>query len=126
MTSPDRPLSPHLQIYRWQITSVLSILHRLTGLWLGVGLLALSVAIWLVAPAPAAYRSYAHFLTSPLGLILLVSWSFCFFYHLLNGIRHLFWDLGHGFAIVHFYRSGWLVVVGSLLLVLVVWGFVLY
>ena len=126
MTATDRPLSPHLQIYRWQITSVLSILHRLTGLWLGLGLLALSVAIWLVGPAPAAYQSYAHFLASPLGLVLLVSWSFCFFYHLLNGIRHLFWDLGHGFAIADFYRSGWLVVVGSVLLVLVAWGLVLY
>ncbi len=89
MRSADRPLSPHLQIYRWQLTSVLSILHRAAGVALTAG--AILLVWWLVAAAsgPDAYESVADFLGSWLGLLLLFGWSLSLFYHLCNGIRHL-------------------------------------
>lgn len=119
--SSARPLSPHLQIYRWQLTSVLSILHRFTGLYLALGLVGLSLGLYLLAGSRVDFHAYQSFLESPLGLILLVAWSWSFFYHLLNGVRHLFWDLGKGFALSQVYRSGWFVVVASLVLVLISW-----
>ncbi len=95
MRSADRPLSPHLQIYRWQLTSVLSILHRATGVALSAGTILL--VWWLVAAAsgPEAYEGVQEFLGSWLGLLLLFGWSLSLFYHLCNGIRHLVWDTGH-------------------------------
>ena len=93
MRSPDRPLSPHLQVYRWQLTSVLSILHRAAGIVLGTGTILL--VWWLVAAAsgPEAFEGVENFLGSWLGLLLLFSWTVSLFYHLCNGIRHLVWDL---------------------------------
>jgi succinate dehydrogenase / fumarate reductase cytochrome b subunit len=124
MQHPVRPLSPHLQIYRWQLTSVLSILHRLTGLYLAAGLAGISLGLYLLAFAPRGFVSYQHFLASPFGLVLLVTWSWSFFYHLLNGVRHLFWDLGRGLDLKQVYPSGWIAVVGSLALVMACWFFV--
>ncbi len=111
MDRVERPLSPHLQVYRPQITSVLSILHRLTGLALSVG--ALLLAYWLVALAsgPVVYAQVAAILSSVLFKICYVGWSFCFFYHLANGIRHLVWDVGWGFEPGQIKTSGWVVVV---------------
>ncbi len=121
MTQADRPLSPHLQIYRPQLTSVLSILHRLTGvaLALGTGLLVW----WLAAAAagPEAFAGANGFLGSVLGRLLLLGWSFALFYHLCNGIRHLFWDAGFGYEIATLNRSGWLVLVASLALTVIAW-----
>ena len=122
MTQADRPLSPHLQIYRPQLTSVLSILHRLTGvaLALGTGLLVW----WLAAAAAAGPEAFAGangFLGSVLGRLLLLGWSFALFYHLCNGIRHLFWDAGFGYEIATLNRSGWLVLVASLALTVIAW-----
>jgi succinate dehydrogenase / fumarate reductase cytochrome b subunit len=121
MTQADRPLSPHLQIYRPQLTSVLSILHRLTGvaLALGTGLL-----VWWLAAAAAGPDSFAianDFLGSTFGRLLLLGWSFALFYHLCNGIRHLFWDAGLGYEITTVNRSGWLVLVASLALTVIAW-----
>jgi len=121
MTQADRPLSPHLQIYRPQLTSVLSILHRLTGvaLALGTGLL-----VWWLAAAAAGPDSFAianDFLGSIFGRLLLLGWSFALFYHLCNGIRHLFWDAGLGYEITTVNRSGWLVLVASLALTVIAW-----
>jgi len=121
MQHPVRPLSPHLQIYRWQLTSVLSILHRLTGLYLTLGLVGISLGLYLLAFSPAGFSGYRRFLESPIGLILLVTWSWSFFYHLLNGIRHLFWDMGVGFELKEVYQAGWIAVIGSLGLVLIFW-----
>ncbi|MCC7271936.1 MAG: succinate dehydrogenase, cytochrome b556 subunit [Alphaproteobacteria bacterium] len=106
----SRPLSPHLQIYRPQLTSVLSILHRGTGVALAVGTLLL--VWWLVAAAtgPAAYATAQGFIGSWLGLLLLLGWTFALFFHLCNGIRHLFWDAGYGFELKTVYASGWAVV----------------
>ena len=121
MMPASRPLSPHLQIYRWQITSVLSILHRLTGLALSLGTLLL--VWWLVALAsgPDAFATAQAFVGSWLGRLLLLGWSYSLFYHLANGIRHLFWDAGYGFELKDAYRSGWIVVAVSLIATAVSW-----
>jgi len=126
MRQAGRPLSPHLQIYRPQITSVLSISHRVTGLALAVGTLLL--VWWLLAAAagPAAYAQAQAFLGSWLGVLLLVGWAYALFFHLCNGIRHLVWDAGHGFDITTTYATGWAVVAASagLTLIAVVAGIV--
>jgi succinate dehydrogenase / fumarate reductase cytochrome b subunit len=116
-----RPLSPHLQVYRWQITSVISILHRLTGLGLGIG--AGVLTWWLVAGATSAdaFAIVQHFLGSPFGLFLMFGWTLCLFFHLLNGIRHLAWDLGRGFEKPHYHASGWAVVIGAGAATILVW-----
>ena len=121
MTSANRPLSPHLQVYRPQITSMLSILHRLTGLALGLGTLLL--AWWLIAAAagPGAFADVQGFIGSWLGRIILRGFSVALFFHLLNGIRHLFWDMGKGFEIPTVQASGWIVVVLSSGLTLLAW-----
>lgn len=121
MPSHDRPLSPHIQIYRWQITSVLSILHRMTGIALAVGTLLL--VWWLVAAAagPDAFSTAQDFVGSILGRLLLLGWSWALFYHLCNGIRHLAWDIGWGFDLKSVYATGWTVVAASFLLTIVAW-----
>jgi succinate dehydrogenase / fumarate reductase cytochrome b subunit len=116
-----RPLSPHLKIYRWQIGNSLSILHRLTGIALAFGLLAL--CYWLVALAGGqrAYASAITVLSSPIGRLCLIGWTFAFWFHCLNGVRHLFWDAGYGFERTQRHASGWLAVFGALALTLSVW-----
>jgi succinate dehydrogenase / fumarate reductase cytochrome b subunit len=121
MADAKRPLSPHLGVYRWQISNSLSILHRATGVMLALGGAAL--ALWLVAIAagPDAYLALLAWFGSPLGLLLLAGWSFCFFYHRANGIRHLFWDAGLGFELPRARATGVAVVVASLLLTVAFW-----
>jgi succinate dehydrogenase / fumarate reductase cytochrome b subunit len=121
MTSPDRPLSPHLQIYRWQLTSVLSILHRATGVALSLGTLLL--VYWLIALAagPSTYEVARGLIGSWLGRLLLFGWTAAFFYHLANGIRHLVWDAGHGYELPVVYASGWAVVIATAVLTLASW-----
>ena len=115
-----RPLSPHLQIYRPQRASILSILHRATGIALAVG--ALYLALWVMcAMSPAAYAHFQSFNTSLLGRFVLGGWLFSAFFHLCNGIRHLFWDAGYGFELKDAYRSGWIVVGVSLVATIVSW-----
>jgi len=119
---PDRPLSPHLQVYRPQLTSMLSILHRATGIALSVG--ALYLAVWVItasATSPRSYAIFSSFNMSILGRIVLGGWLFSAYYHLCNGIRHLFWDAGYGFELKDAYRSGWIVVGVSLVATLVSW-----
>ena len=117
----SRPLSPHLQVYRPQLTSVLSILHRATGIALSIG--ALYLAIWVMYAAGGArgYEAFQSFNASILGRILLGGWLFSAFYHLCNGIRHLFWDAGYGFELRDAYRSGWIVVVVALIATVLSW-----
>ena len=106
----NRPISPHLQVYRPQLTSVLSILHRITGVALAVGTILL--VYWLIAAAsgPEAFASAEALIGSWLGRILLFGWTFALYFHLSNGIRHLFWDAGFGFELKTVYASGWTVV----------------
>ena len=123
----NRPISPHLQVYRPQLTSVLSILHRITGVALAVGTILL--VYWLIAAAsgPEAFASAEALIGSWLGRILLFGWTFALYFHLTNGIRHLFWDAGFGFELKTVYASGWTVVALAAVLTLVsfIAGFVL-
>lgn len=121
MTHDKRPLSPDLQIYRPQLTSILSIMHRLTGIALSAG--SLLLVAWLVAGAagPAAYHALLGLLGSWVGQSLMFGWTFSLFYHLCNGIRHLCWDAGYGFELTAIYASGWAVVAVSATLTLVAW-----
>jgi succinate dehydrogenase / fumarate reductase, cytochrome b subunit len=116
-----RPLSPHLQVYRPQLTSVLSITHRATGVALAAGTVLL--VWWLVAAAtgPEQFATVQWFLGTWLGKLMLLGWTFSLFFHLCNGIRHLFWDAGVGFELKAAYRSGWLVVFASIVLTAIVW-----
>ena len=122
MISDPRPLSPHLQIYRWQLTSVLSILHRFTGLGLAVGVVLLVSWFGSAADGPAAFASFQRFLASPIGLILLFGCSIALFYHLCNGLRHLWWDTGRGLELKSVYATGWTVLVATVVLTVIVWG----
>ena len=115
----NRPISPHLQVYKPQLTSVLSILHRITGVALAVGTILL--VYWLIAAAsgPEAFASAEALIGSWLGRILLFGWTFALYFHLTNGIRHLFWDAGFGFELKTVYASGWTVVALAAVLTLV-------
>lgn len=119
----DRPLSPYMfpRWYRFQITSALSILHRLTGMALAVG--SILLAWWLVAVAAGGqvFAATHAFLVSPIGMVLLFAWSVAFFYHLCNGIRHLTWDAGYGFEIRDAYRSGYGVLAATIVLTVLAW-----
>lgn len=121
MATQERPLSPHLQVYRPQLTSVMSILHRGTGVVLALG--ALVFAGWLVAAASGeqAFAAYSAVLASVPGKIALFGFSACLVYHFLNGIRHLAWDAGHGYEIPKAYASGYAVAVLAVILTAVLW-----
>jgi succinate dehydrogenase / fumarate reductase cytochrome b subunit len=116
-----RPLSPNIQVYRPQLTSVLSIANRITGIVLSA--CAVILVIWLIAAAsgPEAYSRFHDVIASWPGQILLLAATFAFFLHLCGGIRHLIWDTGRGFELRQIYASGWIVVVGSVVLTLVCW-----
>ncbi len=120
MAQRARPLSPFMH-YRWQYTNTLSILHRITGVLLSFGFLLL--VYWLAAAAagPERYAAALDTLASPLAQLVLFGITFSFCYHLLNGVRHLFFDMGHGFELKTARASGWAVAIGALLLGLVVW-----
>ena len=122
-----RPLSPFMfpTWYRFQITSALSILHRLTGIALVVGSILLSW--WLVAVAAGGelFAATHGFIASPFGMLLLFLWSIAFFYHLCSGIRHLAWDAGYGFELRNVYRSGYAVLAATAVLTGLSWLYVL-
>ena len=116
-----RPLSPHLQIYRWKIPMLTSILHRVTG----VGLVAGSLVIvwWLTALAmgPEQYGIFVEVIASPLGKLVMIGWTWTFWYHMLNGIRHMVFDAGYGFKLQTAIRTGALVLILSLVFTLATW-----
>jgi succinate dehydrogenase / fumarate reductase, cytochrome b subunit len=116
-----RPLSPNIQIYRPQLTSVLSIANRITGLVLSVG--AVVLVVWLIAAAtgPKAYAIVQGAIASWIGQIVLFGCTFAFFLHLCGGIRHLVWDAGYGFSLRSIYASGWAVVAASGALTVAAW-----
>jgi len=121
-TNRPRPLSPNIQIYRPQLTSVLSIVNRITGIILSF--CAVVLVIWLVATAtgPQAYAAVQGAIASGVGRIVLFGCTFAFFLHLCGGIRHLVWDTVHGFELRSIYASGWTVVATSVVLTLAAWG----
>ena len=117
----QRPLSPHLQVYRPQLTSMMSIIHRATGVALTTGTLVL--AAWLVAVAIGGetYKMVAIAVAHPLGQFVLFGYSAALIYHAFNGIRHLTWDLGFGLTIPEVYRSGHIVLFLTFLLTACLW-----
>jgi succinate dehydrogenase / fumarate reductase cytochrome b subunit len=124
MNNNERPLSPHLTVYRWPITMTLSILHRMTGCALSIGLIA--YVVWLEAIAWDVIR-YATFLEashSAFGQIALVGWLFSFFFHLCNGVRHLIWDSGRLFEKSQAIASSWFVIISTIVLTACYWLFV--
>jgi succinate dehydrogenase / fumarate reductase, cytochrome b subunit len=122
----ERPISPFMFPiwYRFQITSSLSILHRLTGIALAVG--SILLAWWLIAVAAGGelFAATHAFIASPIGMLLLFLWSIAFFYHLCNGIRHLAWDAGHGFEIRQASHSGYAVLAATAVLTVLTWLYV--
>ena len=120
-----RPLSPHLQVYRPQLTSMMSIAHRASGVVLTTGTLLL--AAWLVALGLGAgsYALVAGLFAHPLGQFVLFGYSVALIYHALNGVRHLGWDLGYGFTIPEVYRNGHLVLFLTLVLTAGLWAAVM-
>lgn len=109
----SRPLSPHLQVYRPQLTSTLSISHRIAGVGLALGLLWLVVWVCAAAGSGEVYGWVAAFNGSVIGRIFLIGWTACLFFHFFNGIRHLFWDAGYGLDLKDAYTSGWTAVVAA-------------
>ncbi len=122
MAQAERPLSPHVLDYKLQLTSVLSIIHRMTGVGLAAG--ALFLTWWLIAAAtgPEAFDTAQAFFGHPLlGYPVLFGFSVCLFYHLCNGVRHLVWDAGYCFEIENVYRGGWVMLVAAVVLTVLAW-----
>jgi succinate dehydrogenase / fumarate reductase cytochrome b subunit len=122
MANHTRPLSPHLQVYRWQLTMVLSITHRATGLVLSAALIPLVVWLLAAAAGPEAFATANAILASVPGQLMLAAVSFAFYYHLCNGIRHLVWDAGWWLDIPEVYASGWSVVAAAIVLTVLTWA----
>lgn len=117
----ERPLSPHLQVYSWQLTMILSIFHRGTGIFLMAGTPVLVWWLYMVQADALRYGYAMEGLAHPAGRLLLLGWTFSIFYHLCNGVRHLFWDIGKGYQISTLYRSGAAVVTVSIFMTVVTW-----
>jgi len=117
----NRPLSPHLQVYKWQLSSLLSITHRLTSIINTAGVTLICFWILSLSMGEDCYKYFAMFSSSIVGKFILVgfTWSFC--YHLLNGLRHLFWDMGYGYEIKTANFSGISVLTSSFLLTIILW-----
>jgi succinate dehydrogenase / fumarate reductase cytochrome b subunit len=118
---PERPLSPHLQIYRWTLTMAMSILHRATGVALALGTLMVIWMLLAAASGEAAFALFQSFNASLLGQVMLFGWTVSLFYHMGNGMRHLFWDIGKGYEIPTAYRSGYAVLAFTALLTGIIW-----
>ncbi|HEX5378635.1 MAG TPA: succinate dehydrogenase, cytochrome b556 subunit [Phenylobacterium sp.] len=121
----ERPLSPHLQVWRWHITMFTSIAHRATGVGLYVG--ALILAGWAIALAagPDAYAQYMGLLRSPLGKLVFFGLTVAVFYHLANGVRHLVWDSGHGFDLKSANLSAYVAIAFAIAATIAVWAIAL-
>lgn len=121
MSNRTRPLSPHLTIYRWPLTMILSILHRATGVSLSVGLIIFSVWLFAIAFGEQYFTFFVYVFSNWIGRFLLVVWTFAFFLHFCNGLRHLYWDTGRGFDRERVEMSARIVVFSSLLLTSIFW-----
>ena len=121
MANVERTISTHLQIYWPQISSVLSILHRITGGVLGIGSLLLAWWLLALATGPEAYDQVQGFIASILGRLILLGFTWALFYHLCNGVRHLAWDTGWGFDLPTMHKTGWAAVILSAVLTILAW-----
>ncbi len=117
----DRPMSPHLQVWRWHVTMATSILHRGTGIALYVGVLILAGWAVALAAGAGAFELYGALLASPIGLLVLFGLTVSFLYHLANGVRHLFWDAGKGFEPKTADMTGWAAIVFGLVAAVLIW-----
>ncbi len=118
----QRPLSPHLQVYKWPVSMALSIGHRISGVGLAIGTLLMTW--WLVAAAlsDGAFAAVQGVLSSVIGVLALMAWTAALIFHLFSGIRHLIWDIGLGFDNRSYRTSGWTVVVAVVAVTLIVWA----
>jgi succinate dehydrogenase / fumarate reductase cytochrome b subunit len=121
MSNNGRPLSPHISIYRWPITMTTSILHRATGIALSVGFIVLAGWLFDAAMGAETYARFMNCMDSPIGHLLLIGWSFAFFFHLSNGVRHFVWDSGRGFEISTANASSWFVLILAVVLTALFW-----
>ena len=117
----QRPLSPHLQIYKMPITAVLSVLHRGTGAVLFIGLLLMIGVLVAVASGADSWQAMHNLLSSGFGKLVLFGFTFSLYYHLCNGVRHLLWDIGKGLSVVEVHKSAWVVIISSVILTVVTW-----
>lgn len=117
----DRPMSPHLQVWRWHVTMATSILHRATGMALYVGILVLAGWVVALASGPDAFDAYCALLGSPPGLVVLFGLTVAFLYHLANGVRHLVWDSGKGFEPKTADMTGWAAIAFGLVAGVLIW-----
>ena len=120
-TTVRRPLSPHLQVYKPQITSVLSILNRISGCAISVGTLLLVWFLVAAAGSPKAYASMQGFMGSFIGLLLLFGWTIALVYHFVAGLRHLAWDLGYGWSLPEVYKTGKAAIIATAVLTILIW-----
>ena len=125
MSNVNRPLSPHLQVYRFPLTVILSIIHRITGAALCAGVVALSVWLLALADGPDAFNTVQSMLGSIPGKIIMFAFTFALFFHLGNGIRHLFWDAGYGFELETVDASAKAVLIGSIVVTILIWAIAL-
>jgi succinate dehydrogenase / fumarate reductase, cytochrome b subunit len=116
-----RPLSPHVQVYRWPLSMALSITHRITGVGLGVGTLLLTGWLLAAVTSEAAFDQFQYFLGSAVGLFLLFCWSLSLVFHFMTGLRHLWMDTGHGFDEKEYRNSGVAVLVATGVLTVLIW-----
>ncbi|MCK9487892.1 MAG: succinate dehydrogenase, cytochrome b556 subunit [Xanthomonadales bacterium] len=116
-----RPLSPHLQVYRWPLSMAISVLHRASGVFLSLGAVILVWWLYAVARGGAAHEAFLACINSWLGCIALFGWTAAMMLHLLNGVRHLFWDVGMGFSRERTQATGWAVLIGAVVLTSVIW-----
>ncbi|MGY0798716.1 succinate dehydrogenase, cytochrome b556 subunit [Lysobacter sp. A286] len=121
MASRPRPISPHIQVYSWQVQMVTSILHRATGIVLAVGTLLFAWGLVAIAAGPEQWADFSACARSGLGFVVLFGWSWALSYHLVNGIRHLLQDAGWGFQISNFIRNSWTTIIVSLVLTALIW-----
>jgi succinate dehydrogenase cytochrome b subunit len=121
MARADRPLSPHLQIYRWYFTMALSIAHRATGIGLAAGLILLTWWLLALASGPEAFATVQAVAGSWIGILILFLWTFALFYHMGNGVRHLVWDFGYGFDLEVARNSGIAVLAFAGVMTVITW-----
>jgi len=121
MSDSKNPLSPHLQIYRWQISSLLSIAHRITGILNLLGLIFISAWISSAGLGENLFECFSVLLKSFIGKFILIGFTWSISYHLLSGIRHFFWDLGYGYEIKTANLSGMIVILCSMVLTVILW-----
>ena len=121
MSNHGRPLSPHLSVYRWPVTMTVSILHRATGIALSAGFLILAAWLFAAASGTEAYASFLITADSMVGRLLLMGWSFAFFFHLANGVRHFVFDIGRGFEKTTASASAWFVLLLAIILTSAFW-----